>query len=57
MTALCAVGSLATTERMIYRQAFGRVASMDPLRAGDEMCAKAVALVYEPLLVRAALSA
>ena len=50
MTALCAVGSLATTERMIYRQAFGRVASMDPLRAGDEMCAKAVALVYEPLL-------
>ena len=50
MTALCAVGCLAATERTIYRQAFGRVASMDPLRAGDEMCAKAVALVYEPLL-------
>ena len=50
MTALCAVGSLAAAERTIYRQAFGRVASMDPLRAGDETCAKAVALVYEPLL-------
>ena len=50
VAAFCALGSFAAAGRTVYRQSFGRVASMDPLRAGDETCAKAVALVYEPLL-------
>ena len=47
---LAATAAFAAAERAVYRQGFGRVASMDPLRAGDETSAKAVALVYEPLL-------
>ena len=34
----------------VFRRPFGRVASMDPIRAGDVLSAEAVALVYEPLL-------
>lgn len=37
-------------ERSVYRRPFGRVASMDPIRAADVLSAEAVALVYEPLL-------
>ena len=36
--------------RTVYRIPFGRVASMDPIRAADEMAAKCVALEFEPLL-------
>ena len=34
----------------VFRRPFGRVASMDPIRAADVLSAEAVALVYEPLL-------
>ena len=44
---LCVVCSYGYT---VFRRPFGRVASMDPIRAGDVLSAKAVALVYEPLL-------
>ena len=44
---LCAVCSYGHT---VFRRPFGRVASMDPIRAGDVLSAEAVALVYEPLL-------
>ena len=42
--ALCACG------HTVFRRPFGRVASMDPIRAADVLSAEAVALVYEPLL-------
>ena len=34
----------------VFRRPFGRVASMDPIRAADVLAAEAVAMVYEPLL-------
>ena len=40
----------ADVVRTVFRRPFGRVASMDPIRASDVLAAEAVALVYEPLL-------
>ena len=45
--ALLAISSFGHT---VFRRPFGRVASMDPIRAADVLAAEAVALVYEPLL-------
>ncbi|MBO5941630.1 MAG: hypothetical protein J6R18_10595 [Kiritimatiellae bacterium] len=42
--------SLCAPAHTVFRRPFGRVASMDPLRAADVLAAAAVALVYEPLL-------
>ena len=36
--------------RCVFRRPFGRVASIDPIRAADVASAEATALVYEPLL-------
>ena len=47
---LCLSAGAAEMERTVFRRPFGRVASMDPIRASDELSAKSVALVYEPLL-------
>ena len=48
LSAVCVAD--ASAERTVYRCPFGRVASMDPIRAADELSARAVALVYEPPL-------
>lgn len=55
--AICAVlafaalaGFAADGKRSVFRRPFGRVASMDPIKAADVLSAEAVALVYEPLL-------
>ena len=45
-----AVAVVASFGHIIFRRPFGRVASMDPIRAADVLAAEAVALVYEPLL-------
>ena len=42
--------SAADAARTVFRRPFGRVASMDPIRAADVLAAEAVSLVYEPLL-------
>ena len=47
--AICGADAAAAA-RAVYRRPFGRVASMDPIRAGDVLAAEAVSLVYEPLL-------
>ena len=47
--AICGADA-ADAARAVYRRPFGRVASMDPIRAGDVLAAEAVSLVYEPLL-------
>ncbi len=44
------VPSAASAGRAVFRRPFGRVASMDPIRASDVLAAEAVAMVYEPLL-------
>ena len=41
---------LSSFGHTVFRRPFGRVASMDPIRAADVLAAEAVALVYEPLL-------
>ena len=41
---------LASFGHTVFRRPFGRVASMDPIRAADVLAAEAVAMVYEPLL-------
>ena len=41
---------MSAAERTVFRRPFGRVASMDPIRAADVLAASAVGLVYEPLL-------
>ena len=45
-----AVAVVASFGHTVVRRPFGRVASMDPIRAADVLAAEAVALVYEPLL-------
>ena len=45
-----AVAVVASFGHTVFRRPFGRVASMDPIRAADVLAAEAVALVYEPLL-------
>ena len=48
--AAVAVAVVASFGHAVFRRPFGRVASMDPIRAADVLAAEAVALVYEPLL-------
>ena len=45
-----ALASLFSFGHTVFRRPFGRVASMDPIRAADVLAAEAVTLVYEPLL-------
>lgn len=45
-----ALAALFSFGHTVFRRPFGRVASMDPIRAADVLAAEAVALVYEPLL-------
>ena len=50
LAALVASNGAVSAERTVFRRPFGRVASMDPIRAADVLAASAVGLVYEPLL-------
>ena len=50
LIALCLSAGAAEGGRTVFRRPFGRVASMDPIRAADVLAAAAVALVYEPIL-------
>ena len=50
MAVLAASNGAFSAERTVFRRPFGRVASMDPIRAADVLAAEAVTLVYEPLL-------
>ena len=50
LAAMCLSAGAEEKGRTVFRRPFGRVASMDPIRAADVLAAAAVALVYEPLL-------
>ena len=50
LAALAASCGSAFAERTVFRRPFGRLASMDPIRACDVLGAEAVSLVYEPIL-------
>lgn len=50
LAALAVSAAPPPTSRTVFRRPFGRVASMDPIRAADVLAASAVGLMYEPLL-------
>ena len=50
LIAMCLSVKADEKGRTVFRRPFGRLASMDPIRACDTLGAEAVSLVYEPIL-------